>query len=134
MKSCSGGNSVQYAASGSSGCQFTTAVLTAAGATTTAPPGCALQGCVVLNFNETRPGGANNPCAAAVNTCPRPRAERLNDPLGMTTNGIAPAGELTDTFGQYDWVVRLSPITYCVNTTNAADPQLMRTRLEPQNP
>jgi prepilin-type N-terminal cleavage/methylation domain-containing protein len=135
VKSCSGGNSVQYAASGSSGCQFTTAVLTSAGATTTAPPGCAVQGCVVLNFNETRPGGANNPCAAAVNICPPPAGPNgCNDPLGMTINGIAPPGDLTDTFGQYDWVVRLSPITYCVNTTNPADPQLTRIQAGTSNP
>jgi len=52
----------------------------------------------------------------------------------MTINGIAPAGDLTDTFGQYDWVVRLSPITYCVNTANTADPQLMRVQSGTANP
>ena len=107
VKSCAGG-ARQYAASDSSGCMFTTALLTAVGTSTTGPPGCAL-GCVNLTFNETRAGGGNT---------------AANDPLGMTTN--APAGDLTDTYGQYDWVVRLSPISYTVSTSNPTDPQLMR--------
>jgi type II secretory pathway pseudopilin PulG len=126
VKSCSGGNSVAPPAGLTSGCQFTTATLTAAGApTAVSPPGCPV-GCVTLNYTETLPGGSNTACPAVL-TCPPPTgANGCNDPLGMTINNVAPAGDLTDTFGQYDWVVRLSPITYCVNTANTADPQLMR--------
>jgi len=134
VKSCSGGNSLQRPVGTSSGCQFTTATLTTAGGTTPASTACPL-GCVVLNFNETLAGGANSPCPAAVNTCPPPTgANGCNDPLRMTINNIAPAADLTDTFGQNDWVVRLSPITYCVNTANPADPQLMRIQAGTANP
>jgi len=126
VKSCSGGNSVAPPAGLTSGCQFTTVTLTAAGAATAVGPGCPL-GCVTLNYNETLSGGSNSACASLVNICPPPTGPSgCNDPLGMTINGISPAGDLTDTFSQYDWVVRLSPITYCVNTANTADPQLMR--------
>jgi prepilin-type N-terminal cleavage/methylation domain-containing protein len=140
VKSCSGGNSMNPPSPGnpnplSSGCQFTTATLTAVGTVTTAPAGCAVQGCVVLNFTATLPGGANNPCPAAVLACPPPiGANGCNDPLRMSINGVAPAGDLTDTFGQYDWVVRLSPITYCVNASNTADPQLLRVQAGVANP
>ncbi len=128
VKSCSGGNSVQPPAGLTSGCQFTTATLTAAGAATAVSPNCP-AGCVTLNYNETLSGGANTACPASVLTCPPPTGPSgCNDPLGMTITGVAPTGDLTDTFGQYDWVVRLSPITYCVNTANPADPQLMRVR------
>jgi hypothetical protein len=49
----------------------------------------------------------------------------------MTTN--APAGELTDTFGSGDWIVRLVPIFYTVNAAYVdsqgnSDPQLVRTQ------
>jgi prepilin-type N-terminal cleavage/methylation domain-containing protein len=106
VQSCSGGGH----ASGSSGCAFTTAILTAAGTTSTAPPGCAL-GCVNLTYNLTLAGGVNN---------------ASNDPLGLTTH--APTAQLTDTFQFGDWVLRLAPITYSVSTSDAADPQLMRTQ------
>jgi hypothetical protein len=96
---------------------FTTAILTAAGTTSTTAPGCAL-GCVVLTFNQTLSGGGNSP---GTNGNPPP-----NDPLSMTTN--APAADLTDSFGPSDWVVRLLPISYWVNTNNPADPQLTRTQ------
>jgi hypothetical protein len=99
---------------------FTTAILTSAGTTSTAGPGCA-AGCVDLTFNSTLALGANN---------------ASNDPLGMTTN--APATQLTAQFGPNDWVVRLLPITYSVNathvdSTNEPDPQLMRTQAGTSN-
>lgn len=112
VQSCSGGGH----AVGSSGCAFTTAVLASAGATSTAAPGCNPAGCVSLTFNSTLAGGGNH---------------TSNDPYSMTTN--APAGELTDQFGQNDWIVRLLPINYSVNTNHTdsqkqSDPQLMRTQ------
>jgi prepilin-type N-terminal cleavage/methylation domain-containing protein len=113
VQSCVGGG--RSNANGSSGCAFTTAVLSSAGGTTTAPAGCA-TGCVSLTFSSTLSGGGNNVS---------------NDPYQMTTN--APAAELTDQFGQNDWVVRLLPINYSVNAThvdsgNQSDPQLVRTQ------
>jgi prepilin-type N-terminal cleavage/methylation domain-containing protein len=110
LKSCTGGIRQSTTTTGSSGCQFTTAILTAGGTSTTGPSGCTL-GCVTLTFNETQPGGGNN---------------GSNDPLSMTTN--APPSDLTDTFTRYDWVIRLAPIKYWVNTNNPNDPQLIRTQ------
>jgi prepilin-type N-terminal cleavage/methylation domain-containing protein len=105
VQACSGGSH----ASASSGCTFTTAILTAAGTPSAAtPPG---PNFVSLTFNSTLTGGINN---------------ASNDLLGMTTN--APAGELADSFGPNDWVVRLLPITYSVNTNDPTDPQLIRTQ------
>ena len=117
VQSCSGGGHPN----GSSGCMFTTALLTTAGATNTAASGCS-TGCVSLNFTSTGVGGTNS---------------SANDPLGMTTANV-PAGILTDTFGQGDWVVRLLPITYSVNAShvdsgNQPDPQLIRTQAGTQN-
>ena len=111
VQACSGGGH----ASGSSGCMFTTAILTAAGANNTTATGCS-AGCVTLNFNSTLAGGKNN---------------ASNDPLGMTT--VAPSTDVTDQYGQNDWVVRLAPITYSVSVThtdskNEPDPQLIRTQ------
>jgi len=108
VKGCSGGART-YNGSNSSGCQFTTALLSSVGAASSAtPPG---TNYVVLNFNSTLAGGGNTVA---------------NDPLQLTVN--TPAGDLTDTFGPGDYVVRLAPITYSVNTSNANDPQLMRTQ------
>jgi prepilin-type N-terminal cleavage/methylation domain-containing protein len=114
VQSCAGGGH----ANGSSGCAFTTAILSSAGGTTTSPPGCGAT-CVTLSFGSTLAGGGN-PVA--------------NDPYQMTVN--APAAELTDQFGPNDWVVRLLPITYTVNANhtdsqNQPDPQLVRTQGNP---
>jgi len=137
------------AAVNSSGCMFTTATLTAVGPVNTAAPGCA-AGCVNLTFNSTLTPiplppppplttpptpptpptwpypGSNTPCPV-----PPPSPNTCNDPLNMTT--YAPATELTDTFGPGDWVVRLLPITYSVNTSNPNDPQLVRAQAGTQN-
>jgi prepilin-type N-terminal cleavage/methylation domain-containing protein len=122
VQSCSGG-SLAY---NSSGCKFTTAILTAAGTpSTTTPPG---PNFVSLAFNSTLTPGPPGPPPSL------PYAgsnNASNDPLGMTTN--AAAGQLTDSFGPNDWVVRLSPITYSVNTNDPTDPQLIRTQAGTQN-
>jgi prepilin-type N-terminal cleavage/methylation domain-containing protein len=115
VQSCSGGGH----ATGSSGCMFTTAILTAAGTTSTTPPGCSPLGCVYLSFNSTLTPGVPPPPYPGSNNA-------ANDPLGMTTN--APAADLTNSFGPQDWVVRLLPISYSVNTNNPNDPQLIRTQ------
>jgi len=116
VQSCSGGGHT----AGSSGCTFTTAVLSAQGGTDTTSPGCA-AGCVTLTFNSTETGGGNT---------------STNDPFGMTTN--APAVLLSDQYGPNDYIVRLLPITYYVNagnidSSNNPDPQLMRTQAGTSN-
>jgi prepilin-type N-terminal cleavage/methylation domain-containing protein len=113
------------AAAQSSGCMFTTAILTSAGTLNTTAPGCA-AGCVSLTYNATQAGGGNPACPI-----PTPSPNTCNDPLNMTS--YAPAGELTDSYAQADWVVRLLPITYSVNASNVdsqnnSDPQLVRTQ------
>lgn len=107
IQSCAGGSSGGLA-NNSSGCKYTTATLTSAGTSTTTGTGCS-AGCVTFTFTSTNAGGSNS---------------SANDPLGLTTN--APASQLTDQYGQNDWVVRLNPIQYYVNTSNNLDPQLMR--------
>lgn len=93
--------------------QYTTAVLTAAGATSASPAG------VSLSFNPTLSGGGNSS-----GTPP------ANDPISMTIN--APAAELTSSFCTTDFILRLLPIQYSVivsNTVNGIeDPQLVRTQ------
>jgi len=111
VQSCSGGGHT----AGSSGCKFTTAVLSAQGGTDTTSPGCG-TGCVTLTFSSTEAGGGNTSTSG-------------NDPYGMTTN--APAVLLSDQYGPNDYIVRLLPITYYVNAGNVdsgnnPDPQLMR--------
>lgn len=48
-----------------------------------------------------------------------------NDPLGITTN---PNNKLGTTFCTNDWVLKLSPITYWVDTADAANPKLVRSQ------
>jgi prepilin-type N-terminal cleavage/methylation domain-containing protein len=108
VQGCSGGGHPN----GSSGCMFTTAVLTSAGSSTTCTG--ITTGCVVLNFNSTSSTGTNS---------------TTNDPYSLTTN--TPTAELTAQFGYNDWVVRLAPIAYSVTTStidsyNNSDPQLVR--------
>jgi hypothetical protein len=91
----------------SNGSQMTTVKLTAAGAVSHVG---ALYG-VKLAYNSTAATGVN------------PTA---NDPLLLTTTAGGPFG--VQYCSAVDWVVRLDPITYQVNITNAADPQLVRLR------
>jgi len=49
----------------------------------------------------------------------------LFDPLGISVN---PNNKLGTTFCDNDWVLKLSPISYSVNTTDPTSPKLMRTR------
>jgi len=112
VQSCAGGGH----ASNTSGCKYTTAILTSVGTSTTTGTNCS-TGCVNLNFNSTAANGTNT---------------TGNDPLGMTTSSSA-APQLTAQFNQNDWVVRLLPITYWVDATNAADPQLKRTQATASN-
>jgi len=108
------------AASGNPYVPFTTARLSANGAT-----GGSTNQYVALTFNSTLAGGYNNAGATG------------NDPLNMTTsqgtNGIDPS-KLHDSFCSSDWVLRLSPIIYSVDTTtDPTNPKLMRTRGGVQN-
>ncbi len=48
-----------------------------------------------------------------------------NDPLGISTN---PNNKLGTTFCGNDWVLKLSPIAYYVDTTDPNNPKLMRSR------
>jgi hypothetical protein len=89
-----------------SGLSMTTIKLTAAGSVSGST--------IKLNFSSTNVDGTNS---------------TTNDPLGITThattldNGAAVFGV---SFGASDWVLRLQPITYQVDTTNAANPVLER--------
>jgi type II secretory pathway pseudopilin PulG len=46
-----------------------------------------------------------------------------NDPLGLTIN---PGNKLGATFCPTDWIIKISPVIYKVDTSNPADPQLTR--------
>lgn len=47
--------------------------------------------------------------------------------IGTSDSSAQDVSSLTNTFcAQTDWALRLAPITYTVNTTNSADPQLTR--------
>jgi hypothetical protein len=91
------------------GSQMTTVSLTA---NATAPGGV-----VTLSFKTTNSDGTNSVA---------------NDYLGITTNNGAldnlGATQLGTSFCNADWILRLQPITYKVDTTNPADPKLTRTR------
>ncbi len=65
---------------------------------------------VKLVFNTTNANGTNT---------------AANDPLSISTNTLNP--KLNTNFCADDWVLRLAPVTYQVDTTtNPADPQLVR--------
>jgi len=85
--------------------QFTTVVLT--GTPTVS------GGLVQFPHNAT---GANGSNTAA------------NDPLGITTDGSDANNMLGNQFCTTDWIVKLAPITYQVDTSNSADPKLTRTQ------
>jgi hypothetical protein len=65
---------------------------------------------VQLSVNTTGAGGVNT---------------SANDLIGITTDSTDP--KLSSSFSCADWVTRLIPITYSVNTSNPSDPQLQRT-------
>jgi prepilin-type N-terminal cleavage/methylation domain-containing protein len=48
-----------------------------------------------------------------------------NDPLGISTNAN---NQLGTSFCSTDWILRMSPITYNVDTSTATDPKLQRTQ------
>jgi type II secretory pathway pseudopilin PulG len=69
---------------------------------------------VTLSFKTTNGDGTNTVA---------------NDFLGITTNTGAldnPHTQLGTSFCNADWILRLTPITYKVDATNTADPQLLR--------
>jgi len=82
------------------GSQMTTTVLTADGSVS--------GGKVRLQHNPTGADGTNT---------------SLFDPLGITTN---PNNKLGTEFCTDDWVLKLSPISYSVDTSVATNPKLMR--------
>ena len=90
------------------GSQMTTVRLTANGSV--------VAGAVSLAFSATNADGTNTVA---------------NDYLGITTNtGAAdnPHTQLGTVYGNSDWILRLTPVTYSVNTAVNTDPQLMRTQ------
>jgi type II secretory pathway pseudopilin PulG len=90
------------------GSQMTTVALTA--------NGVAAGSVVTLSFKTTNSDGTNS---------------AANDFLGITTNTGAADNthtQLGTSFCNADWILRLQPITFQVNTSNTADPQLVRVR------
>jgi Tfp pilus assembly protein PilW len=77
---------------------------------------------VTLHYNTTN-SLANVTAGQALNTV-------ANDPLGITTHTVqADNGSAVFSPGNYgnsDWILRLQPITYKVDVTNAANPVLER--------
>lgn len=82
------------------GSQISTIVLTSNGSVA--------GGKVQLQHNPSNSNGTNSPS---------------NDPLGITTNAN---NKLGTQFCTNDWILKLAPVTYQVDTSNAADPQLVR--------
>ncbi len=86
----------------SDGSQMTTTVLTSDGQVS----GTKIQ----LQHNPTGADGTNN---------------SLSDPLGISTNVN---NKLGTSFCLNDWVLKLSPITYLVDTTDPVNPKLVRSQ------
>jgi prepilin-type N-terminal cleavage/methylation domain-containing protein len=97
-----------------SGDQFTTTTITATPTTFTANGVTGVQ----LSINKTGYSGVSGANAQT----PSPS----NDLLGITWDTTNP--KLGSSFCSTDWVTRLAPITYSVNTSNPSDPQLVRTQ------
>jgi prepilin-type N-terminal cleavage/methylation domain-containing protein len=91
------------------GDKYTTTTLTAAPTTYTNNGTTGVK----LSINTTNASGVKGANTAS------------NDALGITWDTTDP--KLTSTFYSTDWVTRLIPITYSVNTSNPADPVLQRT-------
>jgi prepilin-type N-terminal cleavage/methylation domain-containing protein len=68
---------------------------------------------VKFSFNATSSNGSNS---------------AANDPLSITTDPTDTANDLTNSFCGNDWVLKLAPISFQVNSSNAGDPQLTRTQ------
>jgi prepilin-type N-terminal cleavage/methylation domain-containing protein len=66
---------------------------------------------VKFTFNATAANGSNT---------------AANDPLSITTDGTDGANKLSNSFCGTDWILKLAPISYSVDSSNAADPKLMR--------
>jgi len=84
------------------GSQMTTAILTTGGQVA--------GGRVQVQHNPTAADGSNNVS---------------NDPLGLTTN---PSSKLGSTFCPTDWILKISPVIYSVDTIDPGDPKLTRTQ------
>lgn len=82
------------------GSQMTTTILTSGGRVA--------GGRVQLQHNPTAADGSNSGAA---------------DPLGLTTN---PSNKLGATFCPTDWILKISPVVYSVDTTDPTDPKLTR--------
>jgi prepilin-type N-terminal cleavage/methylation domain-containing protein len=87
------------------GSQYTTTVLTA---------DSTVVGAVVqMAHNATNADGTNS---------------SSNDPLSISTDTVSSNTKLGTSFGSSDWVLKLSPITYQVDSTDSTNPKLTRTR------
>jgi type II secretory pathway pseudopilin PulG len=86
----------------SDGSQMTTTVLTSDGSVS--------GGKVQLQHNPTGADGTNS---------------LLDDPLGITTNAN---NKLGSDFCADDWILKLSPISYNVDTSDPANPKLLRSQ------
>jgi prepilin-type N-terminal cleavage/methylation domain-containing protein len=98
---------------GTSGTTMTTAILTAAAAS---------GANVMLTFYSTRTNGTNAP----------PPTVPLNDKLSLTTDGNYDTSLITNNFTDQfcsgtDWVVKVAPIKYSVDTSVPTNPTLTRT-------
>jgi hypothetical protein len=94
----------------STGLQYTTAVLTQAPAVS--------GNAVKFTFNATNTNGTNS---------------LANDPLDITAcdgnqSSCTAGGKLGVQFCGGDWILKLAPISYQVNSSNSADPILTRTQ------
>jgi Tfp pilus assembly protein PilW len=98
------------------GSQMTTVSLTANGSV--------FGGAVQISFNTTY--GLTTPAGAPTPGVNKP----ANDYLGITTNNGAADNnshtQLGISFCNTDWILRLEPITYKVDTSNTSDPKLVR--------
>ena len=84
---------------------YTTVVLTSAGQVS--------GSAVMLTFNPTNSNGSNS---------------AAHDPLNVSTDSTDTNNMLTNLFCGSDWALKLAPITYQVDISNASDPKLTRTQ------
>jgi prepilin-type N-terminal cleavage/methylation domain-containing protein len=113
------GSQVIFVHVGTSGTLMTTAMLTGA---------AAAGGNVTLTFGAPRTNGTNDP-----NVIP------LNDKLSLTTDGNYDPSMVGNNFtsqfcGGTDWVVKIAPIKYWVDTKVANNPTLTRSENAQDNP
>jgi prepilin-type N-terminal cleavage/methylation domain-containing protein len=96
------------------GSKMTAAILTQA--PTLYPPGQPVA--VQFTFNATNPDGTNTGATW-----------RTNDPLDIAACDGGPCPTPNSFAKQYcggDWILKLAPVSYYVNSVNPADPQLIR--------